>query len=846
MSYFGGSSLRKTATIRRLDAENWTEFVERYFHIPVTFNMTREDYHKLPVSRQDELKDGPFFSAAVYAEDTTDRKPTSQPTGIAMIVLDIDKGAYMLPFIEAPDTLAEALHPHNFVSFLTAKHTPENPRMKVVVEVVECDTELLRQGVLHCSHLLGLPPESLDACSNSKKQNHYRPMQFLGETGGAVLCSRTSGEPLDIAATPTVKEKEDKRTYAWQGDTEDCDLTHLPVLGMTVEDIRAPLFKIDPDCGYAEWTRIAAGLRHQFTEEDDAREAYTLFDEWSASGTKYRGEKETHLKWRSFRPYATNGSPVTVRSLLKYAVSAGWVSAKLSSKTFKSLADWIKKQVDPETLLDEGCSRIAGLPLPSKINEESLITKLQIRYKDLSGEGVSKTAIQKQIEVERLGKRNKKLNGSMPAWLRPMCFVTTENMFRNMSNGEIISPDAFNNAFSSNLMPSGDDDELGKTGRPMMLPTHYALNVAKVPKVGGVIYDPRENGANPVFPDGGRVFLNLYRRETIPVLDSSWSDRAGELFTNHIATLIRETAYQKLLIDFLCHIVQKPGIKIPWMPFVQSGQGAGKGVIIGCMKGVLGEDNVKEVTAEALQSQWNDWMVGSVMNVLNEIHVPGNNRESVMNALKQPITDPWLTVNKRNTSVSVVPNLTNFIGFTNFHHVLSLSESDRRYMPIESPYQTAIQISALERSGHFIPLFDMIKNHAGALRHWMLKHKISKDFPVHGPAPVTTYRKAAIDASKNRLQVRIERIIEDPAQTLIGEEVIHYSRLESLTVSECRNNHGLRHFLPILGYVAWDDGKEHDIHGERTEIWVHRTRYDVDFETPIELLNAKWQKEKDL
>lgn len=846
MSYFGGSSLRKTASIRKLDAETWAEFVERYFNIPVTFNMTREAFHKLPVDRQDELKDGPFFSAAVYPDEATDRTSGSQPIAIRMLVLDIDEGEHMRPFIEAPDTLADALHPYNFVSFLTAKHTEANPRMKVVVDVDICDPALLRQGVMHCATLLGVPPAIFDSCSTSKKQNHYRPLQFLGETGGAVICARTTGEALDISTTPELTGDEDTRTYAWKGDMGDTDLCYLPVLGMTVEDIRAPLYKIDPDCGYSQWTRIAAGLRHQFTDEGEAREAYNLFDEWSATGTKYQGEKETHLKWRSFRPYATNGSPVTIRSLLKQAVTAGWVPAKLSAKTTKALADWIKEATDHEVLMEIGCSRIAGMPLTNKIAEETLVNKLRTRYRELSGESVSKLAVQKQIIEERQGKRNKKLSGDLPPWLRPMCFVTTENLFRNTANGEIITPDAFNNAFSSHLMPGGDDTEQLKTGRPVMLPTHYALNVMGIPKVGGVLYDPREDGTNPVFSANGRVYLNLYRRETVPVLDASRSEWAGDLFTNHIATIIREPEYQRVIIDFLCHIVQKPGIKIPWMPFIQSGQGAGKGVIIGLMKGALGEPNVKEVTAEILQSQWNDWMVGAVLNILNEIHVPGNSRDAVMNSLKQPITDPWISVNKRNTSASMVPNLTNFIGFTNFHHVLSLSESDRRYMPIESPYQTAGQIAALVASGHFIPLYDLMENHAGALRHWMLNHPIAKDFPVHGPAPVTVYRKAAIDASKNRLQVRIEKLIEDPSHTLIGRDVIHYARLESLAAAESRNNHGLRHFLPILGFEAWDGGREHNIRGERTEVWVHRVDFDRDFETPIELLHERWEKEKDL
>lgn len=70
--------------------------------------------------------------------------------------------------------------------------------------------------------------------------------------------------------------------------------------------LKAILERLDPDCGYDDWFRIAAAVFHETGGSEDG---FCLFNSWSSTSDKYRGVQETRSKWRSFKP----GHPTPVR-----------------------------------------------------------------------------------------------------------------------------------------------------------------------------------------------------------------------------------------------------------------------------------------------------------------------------------------------------------------------------------------------------------------------------------------------------------------------------------------------------------------------------------------------------
>jgi Primase C terminal 2 (PriCT-2)/Bifunctional DNA primase/polymerase, N-terminal len=78
------------------------------------------------------------------------------------------------------------------------------------------------------------------------------------------------------------------------------------------------LQRIDPDCGYENWLRVGMAIFH---ESSGSEEGYRLFDDWSQKGRKYKGSRDTEIKWNSFREDVSN--PVTIGTLIMMARDVG-------------------------------------------------------------------------------------------------------------------------------------------------------------------------------------------------------------------------------------------------------------------------------------------------------------------------------------------------------------------------------------------------------------------------------------------------------------------------------------------------------------------------------------------
>ena len=81
--------------------------------------------------------------------------------------------------------------------------------------------------------------------------------------------------------------------------------------------VREMLDKINPDSGHAPWFSVGQGLHHQF-----GADGFDLWNEWSAKGTKYPGEKTLLTRWRSIKDDAVR--PVTIGTIRSMARDGGW------------------------------------------------------------------------------------------------------------------------------------------------------------------------------------------------------------------------------------------------------------------------------------------------------------------------------------------------------------------------------------------------------------------------------------------------------------------------------------------------------------------------------------------
>lgn len=844
-SYYFGGKTAYDGKVHVLAAKDFKSFAQSQLFVPVPIDMLRKDFLAHP--DRDKLKDVAYVTPAVYAPDET-RRSTAGAKAFNLVIIDLDGGEDAKDFSESPEALQDALNPYNFVAWNTAKHTPDAPRLKIAVDCSESDPSLYGRAVDYVVERLGLPKDFKGSSeSHVISQLHYRPVVFKGEDFTSVIASQLKGKPLDPASLdPAVKvPDDDDDVFAYvpkAGDQAIGDILNLPSPNVTLDDVREALTYLDPDSQYPVWASIAACMRHQFVEESEAREAFEDYNDFSARGKKYRGREVTLRKWRSFSPYPEGRLPMTVRSLFRMAIDAGWEPVKVNTRVVESFSEWCESATQQD-LMSEGVKRIATMPVRNSITEE-LMADMVVKALKQAGAKVSKMAVVNEVKRVRTSERMETARVESPAWMKPFCFIGPQDKFRNNITGVEYTVDAFNHTFSRHLI---SETEPTADGRPAMTPANYALNIADTKIVDGVMYDPREKAASgsagreSYFERDGRTYVNAFLEASVPKATQRGSKRAGNLVKKLLRANLANPEYEQTVLDFLAYCVQRPGEKIRWAIFFQGGQGCGKGTLIDTVKAAIGLANFKVITGSTLTGTFDDYREGAHFIYCDELFSAGANRHEVNNKVKDGVTNDVITVNKKFKDTANVPNVSNYFMTSNKHDALILEDSDRRYMVLKSRLQTSQQVREFSDTGIMASIHEMLADPetSGAFRQFYLDHKISESFDPNGHAPVTRFRDELVDAGKNLMLIQIEDLISDPEYPLIGEDVIHYSALETATAVLGKNNARPSHYLYMLGYQSYEKNKRFDIDGEKTRIYTHVDRFVDGIDDAVEILKSR-------
>lgn len=833
MRYFAGTSVMN-GRVRLVAAKTFRELVESQVFVPVIFPMKRAELLAHP--DRDKLKDGAFLCAATYPTEDAIRNDEGAD-GFTMVIVDLD-GPEARDFAQAPDTIRDALSPLNFAAWTTAKHTPEQPRIKIMVDCLTSDKTLFKRTARHIIKMLGLP-ENFKGSPESKvlSQPQYRPLHYQGEEYSAVIASRLDGKPFDPSTVPDEETPAEER-YAYQmaeGEPDVGDILSLPMQGISVDDILEPLNAIDPDCDYRKWYEVAAALRHNFTDEDDARRAFEAYDEWSSGGTKYKGAEDVLCKWRSFRPYPEGRSPITLRTLFHHAMHAGWRPEKLSKRLSEEFKTWCSNAAEPD-LMGEGVRKIAMSPVRSEMGDEMMaehIVEAMKRY----GHKISRQSVLKDVRNQRRQDKLENAKTENPPWMLPFCFIGPQDRFRNTVTGSEYSVDAFNHTFGRYMI---NEAEPPADGRATVTPANYALNIAKLKVVEGCLYDPRqESGQEPYFEQRGLWYVNTFLASSVPAPTPIGATRAGNLIKTLLQVNLANDEYERIVLDWMAFCVQKPGVKIRWAILLQGGQGCGKGTLVDTLEAAIGRGNLKKISGNILTGTFDDWRQGAHVIYVDELFSAGANRHEVNNKLKDAITNDIVPVNQKFRDVVNIPNVSNYFLTTNKHDSLVLEDSDRRYMVLKSKLQNKDQIMAFTEEGVMARIHELVKESPGSFRHFFLHHEISKDFHPSGHAPETIYRRELVEQGKNVVQLAIEDMIDDPAHPLIAGDVVHYAYLERALSALTKNSHRPSHYLSNLGFRAYAEGQTLIVSGERTKVYIHTERFLEGLDDPVEILEER-------
>jgi len=470
----------------------------------------------------------------------------------------------------------------------------------------------------------------------------------------------------------------------------------------------------------------------------------------------------------------------------------------------KEWLDQIEQCLDPEQLrgmLAEGIRHDRRLETADgALTRDLLAGAWAERLSTLTGRRVGINHARKALTPARRRGRTGELD--CPTWMAGWLYVQQDDVMFHETRKVALSTKAFNLSFAHEVR---DIKVPGRQDNSDVTPLYLATALVNVDKVARVLYMPR---CADRFAMNGSEYVNSYDPRTLPDVPDSLDDAglaAVAVVQGHLEWLIDNPFERALLLDWIAWQVQRPGEKVRWAPLVCGQEGDGKSALADLLRAVCGIGNVRVISTRQLESAFTGWAHGAAVGVIEEIYIPGHNRHEVVNALKPYITNDEVEIHPKGRDPYNTPNTMNYMAFTNYEDAIPLEEGSRRYLALRTRYRMPADLKkAMEANpDHFDRYYDVLEEHGGDLRRWLLDHQFGVHFLPSKPAPVTEHLQRMITLSVSDDAIAVEDVIDSDNAEFVGRCVLstHY------LVLAVKRRHGLalktRGLARTLSSMGW-------------------------------------------
>lgn len=330
--YWSGEAVH-SKTLTAHPAKDFGELVTSLCTDPPVLSATYEYFHALPKLKQSETKtELPYLTPCTFSASPWHGRKKEHARECYLIFIDVDNSDDAAR-LEKPGVLAGLLKGRNWLAYKTVSHTPDKPRLRVMLEADGILPDCYADAVRAIASKLGLrelTPESEIVC-----QPMFVPCLFQGQHidfHDPHIDSRFDGKAFtqaDIEEGLSFSSDAPACRQIVDTDTDGLEFIKMPLEGYTPDMIRDMLSMLDPDMKRAPWLIVAASLKHQFAA--DPEQGYELFEDWSATAkSKYveSGPRSPQALWDSLTASPTDRKPVTLRTLIQMAEKAGWIDPR--------------------------------------------------------------------------------------------------------------------------------------------------------------------------------------------------------------------------------------------------------------------------------------------------------------------------------------------------------------------------------------------------------------------------------------------------------------------------------------------------------------------------------------
>lgn len=274
-------------------------------------------------------------------------------------------------------------------------------------------------------------------------------------------------------------------------------------------------------------------------------------------------------------------------------------------------------------------------------------------------------------------------------------------------------------------------------------------------KVERLVYRPGE--PTGILLKNGQRTLNVWRDTGIEPVHGNYGT-----ICQHLMNLFPDPIERDHVIDYLAHLIQRPGVKIKHVILVIGGQGIGKSAIGLLVKRLVGTDNAMDIGPSEAEGRFRARWGNRQVLIFEELMA--HDRLRFYNDLKEWFTQEDVTVEEKHIQAYKAATPRGFLAFSNEHIPTRLAADDRRFFVARSEMTP-------QPSAYYDDLFEAINGaEAAAFKDHLLNRDISGFRPDAHP-PMTAAKTDLIEDTCAPIETKIKGLIE-AAQGVFARDLV--------------------------------------------------------------------------
>ncbi|MDH5415494.1 MAG: DUF3854 domain-containing protein, partial [Flavobacteriaceae bacterium] len=200
-------------------------------------------------------------------------------------------------------------------------------------------------------------------------------------------------------------------------------------------------------------------------------------------------------------------------------------------------------------------------------------------------------------------------------------------------------------------------------------------------------------------------------------------------------------------LDWVAYPIQNPVTKMLTGVLIQSvEQGTGKSSIGLCIGAMYGDNYSLVDDSQLHHSNFNEWAVNRQFILGDE--VSGKDKRSESDGIKNLITRPDITINRKYMPSYTVPDCINYIFTSNHPDALNIEPDDRRFFVHRIKHGKGLTL----KQGQALESFRKGKGKSYLLNYFLNEHEIAKGFDHRARPPMTEAKEELIEHSLTEIE----------------------------------------------------------------------------------------------